>query len=206
VAETKQAEMGAKYRTKHWVPGQLEFFGTVFMAKAAEVGNDPTRPARGLSPVFSNDYKSSGLEFEAAYGYGGFSLRANVTYQHSRIDTSSTAANVGHRPQRTPDAMFTVSPMYHVGHLTLGGALNGVSRSYAGDDNTLVQPGYMYVNLSAGYEIARGLTVSLSANNLFNTIGITEVDSGRINRPGGQAISARSITGRTVAVSLKYAF
>jgi outer membrane receptor protein involved in Fe transport len=207
IAETKQAEAGVKFRTREVVPGQLEFFLTAFQAKAAEVANDPTRATRGLNPVFSNDYKSSGLEIEAAYGYGDFSLRANATYQNSKIDYSSSAGNIGHKPQRTPDFMFTLSPVYRISRFTVGGSLVEVSQSYAGDDNTLIQPAYSYVNSFAGYELAKGLTLSLSVNNLFNQIGITEVDSGRVAGPTGQqAISARSITGRTLSASLKYSF
>jgi outer membrane receptor protein involved in Fe transport len=51
----------------------------------------------------------------------------------------------------------------------------------------------------------KNLTFTLGVNNIFNTIGITEIDSGRNGR-NGDVISARSIPGRTVSVSAKYSF
>ncbi|MFI5335667.1 MAG: TonB-dependent receptor domain-containing protein [Opitutales bacterium] len=207
IAEAKQTEVGFKWRVKDVVPGQLEFFLTAFQATAAEVANDPTRVSKGLSPIFSNDYKSTGFDLEGGYAYGGLTVRLNATQQDSKIDYSSTAGNVGHRPQRTPDLMFTLTPSYRFGRVTVGGSFVEVSQSYAGDDNTLVQPAYNYTNLFAGYELAKGLTLSLSVNNVFNQIGITEVDSGReTGLNGQQVIQARSITGRTVSATLKYAF
>lgn len=201
VAETRQAELGVKTIERHLVPGQLEFYATLFQARASEVSNDPTLAAKGMPTVFAANYKATGVELESAYRYGNFDLRVGATYTHSRnVDT-------GKIPQRTPDWMYQITPTYSLlnRRLTFGGAVIGVTRSYAGNDNTLVQPGYTYLNAFVGYELSKGLNLSIGVNNLFDTIGITEVDSGR-SGPGGNVINARSITGRTTTASIAYSF
>jgi outer membrane receptor protein involved in Fe transport len=58
--------------------------------------------------------------------------------------------------------------------------------------------GYVVTNVFANYQINKQLTVSLSANNLFNTLGYTEVE--------GDGHAARAVSGRSVKASLKMAF
>ena len=50
----------------------------------------------------------------------------------------------------------------------------------------------------AAHELAENLTLTLSVNNLFNTLGYTEINDGRM--------AARSINGRSAKVGLKYQF
>ena len=55
----------------------------------------------------------------------------------------------------------------------------------------------MEVNLFAEYRIVSNLTLAIRGNNIFNVIGITEVDGTNV---------ARSINGRTFEAALKYSF
>jgi outer membrane receptor protein involved in Fe transport len=59
-------------------------------------------------------------------------------------------------------------------------------------------PAFRAVNLFARYQFNQQLSLSLSANNVFNKIGYTEVE--------GDGHAARSIGGRTVKVGLNYSF
>ena len=59
-------------------------------------------------------------------------------------------------------------------------------------------PGFVAVNAFVSYAIMQSLTASITANNLFDTIGYTESNDGRG--------AARSINGRTVKATLRYTF
>lgn len=48
------------------------------------------------------------------------------------------------------------------------------------------------------------LTLSVNANNLFDTIGLTEAEEGAI--PANGIVRARSITGRTVSAAVRFDF
>jgi outer membrane receptor protein involved in Fe transport len=66
-----------------------------------------------------------------------------------------------------------------------------------------MQPGYTTVNAFGRYNITEKLRLGLNVNNLFNTIGITEVDS----YPNSSGVAtARSIPGRSIKASLVYSF
>ena len=86
----------------------------------------------------------------------------------------------------------------------LGITILGTSESFAQDDNDLVMPGYAYVNAVARVSLTKGLSLSVNANNLFDTIGVTEVE-GNGNIAGGLA-AARTISGRSSTMTLQYRF
>ena len=209
-ATAKQIEAGVKYQTsKMAVPGKIELFATVFQAKTAEAGYDFTLASKGLSPNYVADYKSTGFDVDLGYKLGGFSLRGAATYTHATIYADAESpSEVGNTPQRVPDWVFQLTPSYSRGPLTVGGAVIGVTKSFSDNNGASggpIQPGYTYENLFAGYEVLEHLTLTLGVNNVFNTIGITEIDSGRAG-PNQTEINARSIAGRTTSLTLKYMF
>jgi outer membrane receptor protein involved in Fe transport len=67
-------------------------------------------------------------------------------------------------------------------------------------------PGYLYLNPFVNFELTKGLTAMLNVNNLFNTIGITEVEEGSITENTNNILRARSINGRTTSITLAYRF
>jgi outer membrane receptor protein involved in Fe transport len=68
----------------------------------------------------------------------------------------------------------------------------------------LVMPGYTQVNAFARYDINERMTVSLQADNLFNAVGLTEVDQSPGAVTANGLNTARSILGRTVYASWRY--
>jgi outer membrane receptor protein involved in Fe transport len=54
------------------------------------------------------------------------------------------------------------------------------------------------------HEIRSGLTLSINANNVFNTFGLSEAEENAI--PANGIVRARGITGRTVSTTLRYSF
>ena len=67
-------------------------------------------------------------------------------------------------------------------------------------------PGYAYVNPFIKFQLTKGLSASLNANNIFNSIGITEVEEGSITENTNNIVRARSINGRTTSLTLVYKF
>lgn len=206
--KTKQWEIGVKWNEDDTLPGDLDFYLTFFNATAALNNNEITT---GL--VVDATFKSKGVELEWGYDLGGFNLSGNVTWTDAHIDRSGVTYQVGNTPRRQADWIYNISPSYSFGDtFTIGANVNGTSSSFADFNNNIVQPGYTVVGAFINVNVFDNATISLNANNLFDTVGITEaeVDAGRVwdtNADGRfDVTSGRSITGRTIALSLRYRF
>lgn len=78
--------------------------------------------------------------------------------------------------------------------------------AYTQDDNKLIMPAYTITNAYANFSIAKNLMFSLNANNLLNSLGITESEEGSITENKTNIIRARSIAGRSVSATLRLTF
>lgn len=191
----KQSELGAKWRT-----GGLNIFATYFQAKVSEGNYDLT-----TQTASSLKYKSSGLELEAGYHTGGFNINSGLTYTQSEITYEGKVplvpTTIGNTPHRLPKFQYQITPSYSFGDLNIGGSIIGQTKAFSGgnDKNISYQDGFYVVNLFANYQIDMHTSVYLSANNLLNKVGITEMDF-----PNRTA--ARSINGRTAKIGVKYTF
>jgi outer membrane receptor protein involved in Fe transport len=94
--------------------------------------------------------------------------------------------------------VYQLAPSYTVGDATFGVSVVGTGKSWGDDPNTIVMPAYRVVNATVQYAVTPQATLTLSANNLFNTLGYTEVE--------GDGHAARAIAGRSVKASLNYSF
>jgi outer membrane receptor protein involved in Fe transport len=193
VNTVNQVEAGWKFRQ-----AGLSAFVTAFFAKTAEgAGFELTSQT-----VKKNDYDSKGLEAELAYRTGGLRIAGGATLTKAEI---TSGGNKGKTPRRQADLVFQVSPSYSIGNFEVGGAIIGTTKSYAQDDNQVVLPAYAIVNTYANFEFAPGATVQLGVNNLLNTLAYTEAE-GQGNLSNNPLYVARAMNGRSVKVSLKYAF
>ena len=151
-----------------------------------------------------------GLELEGSLKLKDFYLNGNVTYTKAEIaDDVITPTLNGNRPRRQADFIFAVIPSYKFGgkkQHNVGFSAIGTTDSYAQDDNKLVMPGYAYFNPFINVELTKGLSASLNVNNVFDTIGITEVEEGSITENQDNILRARSINGRTTSLTLAYRF
>jgi outer membrane receptor protein involved in Fe transport len=181
-----QYELGVKMRQ-----GNFSLFSTLFAAKTRITSYDPTATPKELAA----NYDAKGVELEAGYRNGGFRVAAGATYTDAKI------VGTGKMPQRQAKVVYQVTPSYTMGGLTLGGSLVATGKSFADNGNTDVMPGYQIVNAFASYAFDKQTTVSLSVNNLFNKMGITEVQA-----YAPTYFSPRTTTGRAAQVSLKYNF
>jgi len=67
-------------------------------------------------------------------------------------------------------------------------------------------PGFAVLNFFAAASLSDGLTLGISGNNMLDTIGITESEEGSITENTVNYIRARSITGRSTSLTVRYRF
>jgi outer membrane receptor protein involved in Fe transport len=186
--ELRQQEIGVKARR-----GNLSLFGTLFLAQTNESNYEAT-----TQKFTSNKYDAKGIELEAGYRMGAFRINGGATYTRARITGSLTASEVGMTPRRQAAFVYALTPSYRVGGAEFGAAFVGTSKAYADNGNTITMPSYMVTNAFASYQVTKSMVASLSVNNLFNTLGYTEVE--------GDGHAARALPGRTAKASVKYNF
>lgn len=186
----RQLEGGVK-----WRHGPLSTFVTVFQAKTKESNYEATTQLRT-----ANSYEAKGVELEAAYSAGDFRINGGLTFTDAEITGTAPAdvALIGNTPRRQARVVYQIAPTYEWGPATLGASLVGTGKSWGDDAHTITLPAYQVLNAFVNYQLTPQMQVALTANNLLNKIGYTEVE--------GDGHAARSITGRAVKVSLKYAF
>ncbi len=192
-----QLEFGLKYRS-----GPLNLFVTAFRAETEEQNFEATSQ-RFLDRV----YTANGVEFEAAWYSGPIALSGGLTLTDAEISRDAiTPQFEGNRPRRQARAIYQFTGSYAGERWLAGLNLIGTTDAYAQDNNVLVMPGYTQVNLFGEYELRDGLSVGLGVNNLFDTLGLTEVEEGAIIEGQENILRARSINGRTANLVLRYAF
>ena len=204
----KQQEFGAKFRT-----GNFSTFVTLFNAKTQESNYEAT-----TQKFTDNDYTSRGVEVEAGYRTGGLNLTGGLTLTNAKIDGPATitievvdpadaskkikkvVANpqIGNQPRRQAKFVYQLVPSYNFGDFEIGASLVGTGKSFGDDDNKINMPGYTIVNAFAKYQFSQKMALSISANNLANTLGYTEIE--------GDGHAARAVDGRAVKAALKYSF
>jgi len=195
VDEVDQLEVGLKYRKD-----TLSVFATAFYAETEEQNFEATS-----QKFFDRKYEATGLEVETTYYVGNFDLRGSITLTDAEIAKDVISPDVvGNTPRRQPDLLYSLMARYNLDESSFGVSLIGATESYAQDSNELEFDGYTQVNLFASYQLAENLTASININNAFDAEGITEAEEGSL--PDNNIIRARTLTGRTTSVSLRYQF
>lgn len=189
-----QAELGWKYR---FSKGGL--FLTAFYASTNEQGGFEATTQK----IIENDYRSMGLELEGALNISDFSIRGGATFTDATI---TSGGNEGNTPRRQAAFVFNLNPSYTFKQHSIGLNLIGTTKSFAQDDNQLVLPGYAIVNLYAAASVAPQLSLSLSCNNLLDTVGITESEEGSIVEGATNYVRARPLMGRSINATVRYTF
>ncbi|KQS03345.1 TonB-dependent receptor [Sphingomonas sp. Leaf357] len=191
----QQAEIGAKYRD-----AGLTLNLTGFWAKAQDTNIDTTNG----QPI-ARRYRAIGAEFEGGYRHGIFSLTAGATYTKARIVADGVSPEiVGNVPRHQADLIFQATPQITTDRFDIGAVFIGTTDSYAADANLLKMPGYVTTNAFVQFRLARRLQLSLNANNLFDTIAITNILSATI--PANGVVSAKVLNGRTLSASARFDF
>jgi outer membrane receptor protein involved in Fe transport len=186
----KQLEGGVK-----WRQGGASAFLTLFQARTSESNFEATTQIST-----ANRYRARGAELEAAYSLGDLRLNGGVTWTNAEITGTAPGqeAVIGHAPRRQARFVYQLAPTYSWGDATFGASLIGTGKAWADDAHTIIMPAYRVVNAFVQYRITPQTQLMLSANNLFDKLGYTEVE--------GDGHAARAITGRAVKASLSYSF
>lgn len=186
----KQIEGGVKWRS-----GALSTFVTAFQAKTRETNYEAT-----TQKSTANSYDAKGLEVEAAYRIGAFKVNGGVTLTDAKITATAAGAEstIGNTPRRQAKVVYQLAPTYSLGDALFGVSVIGTGESWADDQHTIRMPAYHVVSGFLNYQVSGNAALSLTVNNLFNKIGYTEVE--------GDGHAARSISGRSVKLGLKYSF
>lgn len=198
----KQAEGGVKFRKSN-----LTLNLTGFWASTDERNMQINTDASGTTQVerIYRTYEAYGLEFEGGYQYGPFSITAGATWTKAEIakDQFNPAA-VGNTPRHQPDLIYQTTAQYEDKRFTVGANIVGTTGSFAQDTNQLRLPGYTLVNGFAQVRLTENVQLSVTANNLFDTLALTDVNQPAI--PATGIVTARALNGRTVAGSVRFSF
>ncbi len=154
--------------------------------------------------IIENDYKSLGLEIEGLYTVDNFNLRGALTYTKAEITSGD---NNGNTPRRQPDLIYNLIPSYTFGadkQHNLGLSFIGQTKAYSADSNELIMPGFVIVNGFFNVGITNKLSANLSANNILDTLGITEAEEGSITENTVNYLRARSLPGRSISLGIRY--
>ncbi len=194
VNKVKQLEAGYKLR------GSGYFLNTtLFYAGTKEANYEATTQRKT-----ENKYQSFGVELDGYYKITkGLDVKAGLTYTHAEIKNAIDPTIIGNMPRRTPKLMYSVNPNFNANKFNIGFYLIGATKAFTQDNNKLVMPGYAIVNPYVSYQVLRNLSVSLNANNVFNTIAVTEAEEGSI-AGGNGIVRARTLPGASYSVSVKF--
>ena len=189
-----QAELGYKQQFP---------LGGLFVTGFYAITNEAAGFEATTQQVIENDYRALGTEIEATIQVSGLDVRGAATVTAAEITSGD---NDGNRPRRQPVFAYSLVPTYRMGPVGVGLGVIGQTSSYAQDTNELVMPAYALVNGFVNVDIAAGLALGLSANNLLDASGFTESEEGAITEGQVNYLRARSVTGRTILAQLRYTF
>lgn len=191
-----QIEAGYKFNSPN-----LAFTFTPFYSNVTEQNADVTE-----HKIYLIGFESFGAELESSVRFGNLVATAGAIYTNATIKSSLDANEVGNTPRRVPALMYNFNPSYSIGKADFGLNFIGTTKVYSQNDNKITLPGHLYTNVYASYVITKGLTISATVSNLFNTLGFTEAEGTSFTDNATNYMRARPITGRLSKISLSYSF
>ncbi|MEL7448345.1 MAG: TonB-dependent receptor [Pseudomonadota bacterium] len=198
VDDVRQFEFGYKLNADNF-----DLFVTLFRAETEETQSEVT-----TGSVFVQEYEADGAEVEAVFNFGDyFDLNANVTWTDAEIVSSDTAPeNVGNRPNRQSDYIYTLTPTFSNDRVSAGLTLVGSGDFFIGDTETIEQDAYMLVHAFATWFVTDKFSVSLNANNLTDEYVASFGEGGIVEFQGQNLYGAEVLNGRSISASLRYDF
>jgi outer membrane receptor protein involved in Fe transport len=190
----KQLEGGFKYRNS-----ALTVNVTGFLAKTEDTN------VQAGAITTDRKYRAYGVEAEAGYRTGPFSVTGGVTYTRATLVSDRlNAAVAGMVPRRQPDFIFAARPQFDIRKVTVGANVIGTTGSYTQDANQLRLPGYTIVNAFVQFRPLDRVQLMINANNLFDKLAMIEVTQTAV--PANGIGVGRAVNGRTVLASLRLDF
>jgi outer membrane receptor protein involved in Fe transport len=179
--------------------------GVTVNATVFHVEADDRNVLNGAASSTNRTYVAEGVELEGTITRGVFNLMLAATYTRAKI-TEDRIGGVftGKEPRHQPDWVFVAVPQLDFGKFAAGANIVTITGSFAQDNNQLRMPGHTQVGAFVEAEPAENLRLTVSAQNLFNTLGIFEVNQSAV--PANGVGFARAANGRTVQASLALSF
>lgn len=199
----RQTEAGFKYRSNGILVNLTAFYATT---KGTYLPNIADSLGIKTPTLVSRSYRTYGAELEGAARRGPFSVTGSLTLTGGEIKAAEQPAIVGNEPRRQPTLLYTLTPQYDGDHFTIGANVLGQTSSYADDVNLLKMPGFTTVGVFARYRPVDRIALGVNVSNLFDTMAITEVNSGGGAVPSSGVGTVRTLYGRLVSASAQFFF
>ncbi len=197
----RQTEAGFKFRKNGIVLNLTGFYATT---RGTFLPVLPDSLGIKTPTLVSRSYRTYGAEFEGAIRRGPFSVAGSLTLTGGEITAAESASLVGQEPRRQAALLYTVTPQYDAGRVTLGANVQGQTSSYADNLNQLKMPGFTTVGLFARYRPVDRLELGANVSNLFDETAIMEVSSTAV--PTSGVANVRTLYGRLVSASARFFF
>ncbi|CAN5441661.1 TonB-dependent receptor [soil metagenome] len=197
----RQVEGGFKFRS-----GGIIVNVTAFHANTRETNSQIYNDENGnqVLGVVQRGYRTYGAELESRVRRGPFSVTGNLTLAGGKITAANDPALVGKKPRHQASVIYSLTPQYENGLVTVGVNVVGQTSSYAQDINLLKMPGYTTVGAFLQVRPVERLSLGINASNLFNTTAF--VDIGDATMPTSGVVLARTLPGRMVTASARVFF
>ncbi len=188
-------------------------FATVFYNDFSGIQN--TQIVNGAPIPNVGSASAIGVELEAEVRpFDGLSLGGNVTYLNAEYDDffalGGSVDASGNQLERQPEwqargrAAYTAS--FGGLEATVFGSAQWVDSRFSDNLNTQVLPSYTKVDAGIAVDVNERLTLMATADNLFDSQGLTEGNPRAIGSQGVGPILARPILGRSFTFSAQFTF
>ena len=215
-------EAGYKYSDRY-----MDLYATAFYTKYNNVGfsNYVFDINTGASTAQTGyaDTRTTGLELEGTfYPSPLFDVQYTATLQKPEYKGLRYTANVAGAPVlidyndnqliRVPKVSYRVVPGFNLldGKLRLQMSYEHEGKRYVDTANSVVLPSYYTIGASVRYQATPKLSIFLHADNLNNSLGLTEGNprAGELNSSdaGASVFLARPLLGRSFRGSVMYRF
>ncbi|GER04088.1 TonB-dependent receptor [Iodidimonas nitroreducens] len=214
------------------LPYLQAFFTAFFSDFSDQVFTEPVLDNQGnlINTTIVQSAETKGIEAEALVGpFYGFSLKLKGTFQDADLtafDVNSTGAGIdltdtsfagldGNRVPRIPRVMVSVRPKYAFSFDQADGSLfldvNHTGKRFQDFSNNIILPSFTTVGAGMTLNFLKNFEFTLIADNLTNSIGLTEGNPRTDLLAGPAADSSiatfgRPIVGRNFRFSLAYRF
>ncbi|MEO0972324.1 MAG: TonB-dependent receptor [Pseudomonadota bacterium] len=198
VDDVLQYEIG--YKLNH---NLFDLFVTLFRAETQETQSEVT-----TGNVFVQEYEANGAEIETVFSIANvLDVNANFTWTDAEIVDSDTAPeNIGNRPNRQADYIYTVNAGYNNDRFSGGLTFVGSGDFFIGDTETIQQDAYTLIHAYATFFVTDKFSLSLNANNLTDEYVASFGEGGIVEFQGQSLYGAEVLNGRSISASLRYDF
>lgn len=200
-------ELGAKVSSY-----SFDLFATAFYNDFSGLSN--SQILNGQIIANTGAARTYGLELEAnVRPADGLSIGGNLTYLNARYTdffVNNTIDASGNDVQRQPEFSARGNAAYTAdlgfGEVTAYGSVNWIDDRFSDILNQQVLPSYTKVDAGIVMKIADSWQFQVSADNLFDSNGITEGNPRVLGTQGTGPILARPILGRSFNFSAQFKF